>query len=347
MIEVNKRKAKILQETLVQWQEQKFLSEEQATQLKDSILIQNFDWRKLAKYSFVLAVLCVIGAVISILADNFLLEWLFDFLGTEWGAVIVSSLFATGFILWGGKKKRHPLEKQFTSEALLAIGGIFIGVAIIFFGNAISTGSGHFSLLLLLGAFIYAPLAIYYQSISLWSLLLFSSTAWFGSELGYWVDFNETVLGLSYFVWYLVWGGLLIGVSKGLEQHPRVINFAPLTYVVGLLVLFFNMWFLSIDIYAWLSSNWAAWAWTFILAGASFAALVWGIKKEDLGLKAIGLGFLLLNIYTKYIQYLWDELHSAIFFSILAASFWFIGSRAEDIWSGRFWKGSDDLLDNF
>ena len=104
MIEVNKRKAKILQETLAQWQEQKLLSEEQATQLKDSILIQNFDWRKLAKYSFVLAVLCVVGAVISILADNFLLEWFFDFLGTEWGAVIVSALFATGFILWGGKK---------------------------------------------------------------------------------------------------------------------------------------------------------------------------------------------------------------------------------------------------
>ncbi|MGH1338262.1 MAG: hypothetical protein ACRBFS_19215 [Aureispira sp.] len=346
MIEANKRQAKVLKDALTQWQQQKLLSEEQANQLNNSIIIQTFDWKKLAKYSFVLAILCVIGSVISILADNFLLELLFNILGTEWGAVIVSSLFATGFILWGGKKKRHPLEKKFTSEALLAIGGIFIGVAIIFFGEAISTGSGHFSLLLLLGAIIYAPLAIYYQSISLWSLLLFSSTAWFGSELGYLVDYEETILGLSYFVWYLVWGGFLIGVSKGLEQHPRVINFAPITYTLGLLVVFFNMWFLSIDIYSWLADGWVAWVWTVLLAMASFAALVWGIKQEDFTLKALGLCFLLLNIYTKYIQYLWEELHSAIFFAILAASFWLIGTRAEDIWSGRFWKGSDDLLDD-
>lgn len=348
MIEANKKQAKFLAQTIQQWQQEKVVSEEQAEQLHNSILIQTFDWKKLAKYSFVIAILCVLGAVISILGDTWLLNWFFELVGTEWGAVIFSLILAVIFIAWGGKKKIHPMEKQFSSEALLAVGGIFIGVAIGFFGNAISTGSGHFSILLLMGAVAYVALGIYYTSISLWLLFLLSSTAWFGSELGYWVDYSETILGLSYFVWYLVWGGLLVGFAKAIEKNERVASFAPLTYALGLLVLFANLWFLSLDFYYWRGDGqyWMSWAWTFILALASFGALVWGIKKEDITLKALGLGFLLLNVYTKYIQYFWDELHSAIFFAILAGSFWLIGSRAEDIWSGRFWKSSDDLLDD-
>lgn len=346
MLEVNKKEAKFLEKAFAEWQADQLLSEEQVDKLQRNILLQTFDWKKLAKYSFILAILCVVGAVISVLADNFLLEWLFDLIGSEWGAVITSSLVATGFIYWGGRKKNHSLEKKLSSEALLAIGGIFIGVAIVLFGDAISTGSGHFSLLLLLAVFIYAPLAIYYQSVSFWSLLLFSSTSWFGSELGYWFDFQETILGLTYFTWYLAWGGLLVGISQLLEKQQRVADFAPLTYIWGLLVLFFNLWLLSLNFFDWRGEHyWVSWVWTLVLTLASFASLVWGIKQEDIALKAFGLGFFLLNIYTKYIQYFWEELHSTIFFLVLALSFWLIGSRAEDIWSGRFWKTSDDLLD--
>lgn len=346
MIEANKKQAKILEDALEQWQQDNLLSPEQAEQLKNHILVPPFDWQKLARYAFILAIICVVGAVLSILADKFLLEFLFDWIGVEWGGCIFFSLLATIFLVWGGKKKSHPLEKKLSSEALLAVGGIFAGAAIGLFGSAIDTGSGHFSILLLMAGVLYGVLAWVYHSVALWYLLLISSTAWFGSELAYWNNFEEFVLGLRYPIWYLLWGGGLVGISKLLEKEPAWREFAWSTYGAGLLVVFFNLWLLSFDFWYWRTeTQWMSWVWTAVLALAAIAALVWGIRKEDVILKALGLGFLLLNIYSKYIQFFWEELHSAIFFGILALSFWLIGSRAEDIWSGRFWKGEDDLLD--
>jgi len=37
-------------------------------------------------------------------------------------------------------------------------------------------------------------------------------------------------------------------------------------------------------------------------------------------------------------EYFWDATHKAIFFSILAVSFWLIGSKAEKIWNLEFIK---------
>lgn len=347
MLETNKKQAKILQDALSTWQQEQLLSEEQAEQLRNSIIVQHFDWARLAKYCFVIAILCVVAAVFSVIADDFLIRFIFDVIGTEWGAVLVSLLLATGFFFWGGRKKTHSLERKFSSEALLTIGGIFVAVAIGFLGNALDTGSGHFSLLFLLGAVVYVPLAIYYQSIPLWTMMLLSISIWVGTEMAYQTNYMEKVLGISYFIWYLVWGGLLLLVHYFLKDSKPLALFSAVTYWIGLIVVFGNLWLLSLDVFAsWPREQlWTGWLWAAILALASFAALVWGIKKEDFPLKVIGLSFLLLDIYTKYFQYLFEELHSAIFFSILALSFWLIGSRAEDIWSGRFWKGSEDLLD--
>jgi hypothetical protein len=57
-----------------------------------------------------------------------------------------------------------------------------------------------------------------------------------------------------------------------------------------------------------------------------------GIKKEDSLLKNIGVSFIFLNLYTRYFEYFWDELHKALFFGIIAISFWVIGKKAEKIW---------------
>jgi hypothetical protein len=49
--------------------------------------------------------------------------------------------------------------------------------------------------------------------------------------------------------------------------------------------------------------------------------------------RGFGLTFLFINLYTRYFEYFWNTLHKAIFFALLAISFWFIGSRAEKIWN--------------
>jgi len=49
-------------------------------------------------------------------------------------------------------------------------------------------------------------------------------------------------------------------------------------------------------------------------------------------LRGFGLTFLFINLYTRFFEYFWDSMHKALFFAVLALSFWYVGSRAERIW---------------
>ena len=49
-------------------------------------------------------------------------------------------------------------------------------------------------------------------------------------------------------------------------------------------------------------------------------------------LRGFGLTFLFINLYTRFFEYLWDSLHKAVFFAVLAVSFWLLGSKAETLW---------------
>ena len=72
--------------------------------------------------------------------------------------------------------------------------------------------------------------------------------------------------------------------------------------------------------------------WWAILALASVAAIFHGVKYNDDMTKVFGLAFIFINLYTRFFECFWEPLHKAIFFAILAASFWYIGSKAEKIW---------------
>lgn len=65
-----------------------------------------------------------------------------------------------------------------------------------------------------------------------------------------------------------------------------------------------------------------------------------GLKFDDASSRGLGITFLFLNLYTKYFEYFWKESHKAIFFLILAISFWLIGRYAEKIWNLEFTQQS-------
>ena len=49
----------------------------------------------------------------------------------------------------------------------------------------------------------------------------------------------------------------------------------------------------------------------------------------------IGFVFFLLNLYTRFVEYLWDNINRAIFFLLLAISFWLVGRWSEKIWKKK------------
>jgi predicted membrane protein len=73
--------------------------------------------------------------------------------------------------------------------------------------------------------------------------------------------------------------------------------------------------------------------WSIIFALAAVGAIYYGIKNDDYASRSFGIVFLFINLYTRFFEYFWHSTHKAIFFSVLAVSFWIIGSKAEKIWN--------------
>lgn len=73
--------------------------------------------------------------------------------------------------------------------------------------------------------------------------------------------------------------------------------------------------------------------WSLLFGVASIVSIYHGIKFDDGMTRSFGLTFLFINLYTRLFEYFWNTLHKAIFFTLLAGSFWYIGTRAERIWN--------------
>lgn len=56
-------------------------------------------------------------------------------------------------------------------------------------------------------------------------------------------------------------------------------------------------------------------------------------RRDDRTSIGFGITFLFINLYTRFFEHFWNPLHKAVFFALLGVSFWFIGSRAERIWT--------------
>ncbi len=344
-MEVNKKEGKILNEAIKEWERRKLISSEEAERLSRSFTVINFDWGLLAKYSFWIAIVCAVIAFLSLVVDDVFIGLVELIVSTDLGAIIFFSGIASVFYYWGSLRRKTRPEKIFSNETILFAGAFFTAVAIGFVGNAFDSGSGHFSILFFLATLIYIPLAVHFRSLMIWVLAMASLSFWFGAETAYWSDWDEYFLGLSFPVRYVIWGGLLTAVSVLLSKQEKLALFAPATLVIGLWQSFWALWVLSLSFW-FMRTEWAfSLAWMIVLIIASVATIIQGIKREDTILKATGFFFFFWNIYTKFFEYLWDEVHVAILFSILALSFWLIGSRAEELWSGKFIKGNDDLLD--
>ena len=109
--------------------------------------------------------------------------------------------------------------------------------------------------------------------------------------------------------------------------------------MIGLLHLFIALWIMSIfgnygDMEQWHRvPHYKLLHWSLIFGAVAIAAIWYGLKHDDGVLRGFGLTFLSINLYTRFFEYFWNSIHKAAFFAVLAASFWYLGSRAERIWN--------------
>ncbi|WP_062546932.1 DUF2157 domain-containing protein [Pedobacter sp. PACM 27299] len=403
-MKLDAEKSEFLEEMLEHWQEQKLLSPAQVEKLRSSYETKHFDWRRLAQYSFWIAMACGVISLGALLVDNKVLKYLESLYQTSDGVISLLSAIAAGYLYYlSFKRKKTKSQEVFSNEALVFTAVMLTANAIAYLGKAIHAGGTHFSLLLLIAVFIYGILAYIFQSRLIWAFALISLGAWFGTESGYLSRGNWYFIGMNYPLRFVCFGFVLTASSflmKGSSAHIKsfslfrkrtlsgttpsestataenrsletavlpeatkvgeslpkkeasAINpsarslghFFQITYIIGMMYLFFSLWLLSVFGNFGTLEEWygvrqlSLFYWAIVSASACVISIFIGLKYRDDIAREFGITFLFINLYTRYFEYFWDSWHKAVFFCVLAASFWIIGRKAEKIWNLEFLK---------
>lgn len=411
-MKIDAEKSEFLEEMLEHWQEQKLLSPAQVEKLRSSYETKHFDWRRLAQYSFWIAMACGVISLGALLVDNKVLKYLESLYQTSDGVISLLSAIAAGYFYYlSFKRKKTKSQEVFSNEALVFTAVMLTANAIAYLGKAIHAGGTHFSLLLLIAVFIYGILAYIFQSRLIWAFALISLGAWFGTESGYLSRGNWYFIGMNYPLRFVCFGLVLTASSflmkgssapiksfslfrkrtlsgttssastaaaenrsletaalpealaeaspeatKAGESLPKkeasaitpstrsLGHFFQITYIIGMMYLFFSLWLLSVFGNFGTLEEWygvrqlSLFYWAIVSASACVISIFIGLKYRDDIAREFGITFLFINLYTRYFEYFWDSWHKALFFCVLAASFWIIGRKAEKIWNLEFLK---------
>lgn len=339
----NKKQGRFLLEIIQEWEQNGIITNETAESLKASFSIRTFDWKKFAKYSFWISIICAIIAFGAVIAEGLLIALIEKIFSASDVVMFIFFAVLAAIIYYAGlRRRKHKPEKIYSNESIIFAGVLFTAVSIGYLGSALNTGSGHFSLLFLLSTIIYALLGLWFPSKLVWIFSIASLGFWFGTETGYMSDWGAYFLGMNYPLRFVLFGAVLIGLSFLLKRSLVLSDFHKPTYISGLLYLFVSLWILSIfgnygDMDVWYNiKQYELFHWGLLFALIAIGAIYYGLRQDDYASRSFGITFLFINLYTKYFEYFWDATHKAVFFIILAVSFWFIGNKSEKIWNLDF-----------
>jgi hypothetical protein len=327
-----KTKARIIKQAILAWHNEGLLDEEKSSQLENSIEVAAFDWKRLARYSFIVSIICLVIAVGSIVSLP-LFAVLFANPVVRLAIASVSSVMMYYFAI--DRMKKSPL-RTFSNEAIMLTAVLATAWAVTEFGAILDSGSDHFSVLILLACIVYLCIGWLTKSGMVWLFALISLGAWLGAETAYISGWGVYYFSMNYPLLFVVFGGFVTAASLVLEDFKGFKPLFSITLKVGLLYLFMALWIMSIfgnQTSFWLKAeHLELFVWVLLFAAAAVLAIWLGMKKDSGVLRGYGIVFLLINIYTRFFEYFWDGLHKGIFFGILGLSLWLLASKAEKIW---------------
>lgn len=338
-MKVTKSCAKTIHSALTHWNKEGMLNDEIKASLENDIQILSFDWERSAKHSFWVALICIVISISSLLLDKALLRLLEAILNSSHSLKCMSLSTLSGIIYWISFKQRQKNpEKIFTNEAILFLAILTTSGAVYQFGRALHLENNNLSTLFLISFLIYGMIGFYFRSNLTWIFSLISLGNWLEAKTSYASGGGAYYLGMNYPVRFILFGSILVGLAPVFEKHKKFNHFYQSTLVMGLLYLFISMWILSIfgnhsDIRLWTQiKQIELFHWSLLFGLISGGAIYHGLKYGNTTTKGFGITFLFINLYTRFFEYFWNATHKAIFFGILAISFWILGTKAEKIW---------------
>lgn len=338
-IKVNKRQGQLLNDTIAQWQQQQLIDNQQAQQLRQSYQIISFDWKLLAVYSFWIAIACFILSVILLVADDYLIALISRLINTPASVLTITSTIIAGLLfVLGVKRQQHYPEKTVSNEAMFFFGVLITAIASGFLSHTTLALHWRESVFILIPTAIYLVIGIQLRSVLVWLFALLGVGLWVLTETSYLAQDHYLFWGMNIPLRFAIVGALIIGLSASLKYNSRLLFLHEATLFIGLMYFFNALWMLTIfgnydSLSAWSHiKQIELWGWSVAMMLVTLSAIFYGIKNNNPLIRAFGIIFLLLCLYSRYFEFFWGTLHKALFFAILALSFWGIGSRAEKIW---------------
>lgn len=334
-MKVTRKQEKIVKRTLEGWRQEGVIDAAEQQRLQQNLSVQLFDWQRMSRYAFWIALACFIIAMGSLVADEYLMALLFNF-GYFTRAVILL-LIAIAFYCWGFYRQRKTPDKRYSNEAILFLGVLFTALFLWQLGMALDNGSGNVAPLFLLGCAIYGVIGYLSRSGLIWLFFLLALGSYFGTSTGYSSGWGAYWLGMNYPIRFVLFGGVLLAACYLLKKPLLQRNVFAVSKAMGLLYLFIALWILSIfgnyDLDIWQSVRQIELLhWSLLFALAAGACIWISLKTDDGMLRGFGLTFLGINLYTRYFEMFWDDTNKVIFFLLLAISLALVGRYAEKIW---------------
>jgi hypothetical protein len=348
-LQLTRKKARIVRKALSDWEKEGTLSAEDATELSSSIQVIPLDWKKIAGYAFLLAVISLVISISAVISDKYLMELLARLFSAPAAMKSVFfALVAALFLFFGFKRIKNKPHRKYSNEAIVFLGVLSIAASVGFLGVAIGKGSDRISLLFLMASFIYALIGWAASSRQVWVFALMSLGAWFGAQTGYISGWGAYYFGMNFPLRFVIFGlaltlaGFIMEKTGGEEKgglYGRLAYLAVPTRVMGYLYLFMALWIMSIfgnygDMHSWRRAGHAElFHWSLLFGAVALACIYHGVKYDDSISRGFGITFILINLYTRFFEFFWGSLHKALFFAVLAGSFWLLGRHAEKLWN--------------
>lgn len=144
-MKLNKSQGDLLKRVIERWEADGTIDVSTADRLKESYTVRSFEWKELAKYSFWIAIVCGVIAVVSVLADHLIMDLLERLFLSSYS--LTSGVFAVGAALvyyWGWRRRKRMPYKVFSNETILFLGVLLTASRSVTWGRPWITGAGIF-----------------------------------------------------------------------------------------------------------------------------------------------------------------------------------------------------------
>lgn len=336
MLEVDKKEAYLLQKAIRTWESETLITPEQAERLRGTWRVREADWQAITLYIFIAAISCALMAFGSLVLDE---KWI-EILRVKFSLTdgIIATLFAalSVFLCFHGYRRQHKHpDYSLNREFFWLLPILSIGVSVVYLGKTLSYLNGNYGVFWLLATICYGVLGLLLSSRLLWSTMLLCLIPAY-VKLTYFITGDQSYfLGMNLPFRMVILGVFMLLVHQLFRHNHYYKQVKHISWTGGWLLLFLSGWLISIF---GNSGSWDEWQhvrqvqllwWVAGFTLLCLAALFWSIKKHDIMVRDMAVLFLLLDMYTRYFEYLWDRTHKGLFFAILALSFWWLGKLLE------------------